>query len=369
MQALLIKETSIKNETAAIPVSLQTKQFPSLDGLRAMSILLVVIAHLTDTISLSDAGREMFTRLGLLGVQVFFVISGFLITTLLLKERIHTGIISLKQFYLRRVLRILPVAFLYLLCMLLLNKIFHLDIPIKCFIGAAFFLGNLSLFQGSWYTAHYWSLSVEEQYYLLFPFLLKKLKYNVAFILIGLLLLIMLVKETAFLHISIFPDKPIPNIVWMIVSQSDGVLIGSLLSIAWFKNYLPINFINKNAAQLMLLLPLSILIFGINLVVIHSFNSIFISVLIALLIVSSIVNEKNLVFRFLNNNVVRTIGKLSYSIYIWQQIFTSHDGKLGSLARLPVNIILIAVVSYGSYYFFEKRFLGMKETLNLKTKQ
>lgn len=361
MQALLIKEISIKNETAAIPVSLQTKQFPSLDGLRAMSILLVVIAHLTDTISLSDAAREMFTSLGLLGVQVFFVISGFLITTLLLKERIHTGVISLKQFYLRRVLRILPVALLYLLCMLLLNKIFHLNIPVKCFIGATFFLGNLSFFQGSWYTAHYWSLSVEEQYYLFFPFLLKKLKYNIAFILIGLLVLIMLVKETAFLHISLFPDKPILNIIWMIVSQSDGVLIGSLLAIAWFKNYLPINFIKNNTVLLMLLLPILIAVFGVNLVVIDSFNSIIASVFIALFIVSCNVTDQNIVFSFLNKSVVSTIGKLSYSIYIWQQIFTSHDGKFGSIARLPINIILIAVMSYGSYYLFEVKFLKVKE--------
>lgn len=345
----------------AIPTHLQTRKFPSLDGLRAVSISLVLIAHISDTFNPSQSLRVLFTQIGLLGVQVFFVISGFLITTLLLKEKINTGNISLRNFYFRRALRILPVAILYLFFLIILNNLFHLQIPLKCFLGAVFFLANLSYFQGSWYTAHYWSLSVEEQYYLFFPFLVKKLKLKVAFILIAMLALITFVKETVFLGYYLFPDKPVYNIIWMLIYQSDGVLVGSLLSIVWFKNSLPVNFIRKYSIIFSALLPFLVFLFAMNILVFHSFNSLIVSILIALFIANSIINTESLTFMFLNNKIVSAIGILSYSIYIWQQLFTSTNGRLGAITRLPLNIVLIAGVSYCSYYFFEARFLKLKE--------
>ena len=92
-----------------IPSSLNNKKFPSLDGLRGISIIFVILSHF---IFYSEFVAK--TNLGVIGVEIFFVISGFLISTLLLKEQIINGGISLRKFYIRRALRILPVVFLFL---------------------------------------------------------------------------------------------------------------------------------------------------------------------------------------------------------------------------------------------------------------
>ncbi len=318
------------------------------------------MAHVCESFKFGNATRNFITQIGLLGVQFFFVISGFLITTLLLKEKIETATISLKKFYVRRIFRILPVALLYLLCLSFLNLLFHLEVPFKCFIGAAFFLANLNFFHGSWYTAHYWSLSVEEQYYLGFPFLLKKFGLNTHFIIIFVLLVIIFFKEAAYLQFNIFPTSNILNNVAFVFFQSDGVLIGSLISILWFKNYIPVNLLKKFNPALSLLLPVPIVIIYTNVIRLHSFNSIISSLLISVLMVCNILNRDTMLYRFLNRKYMTTLGKLSFSIYIWQQLFTTTDGKFGSLARLPLNLLLIMVVSYLSYFFYEKKFLRMK---------
>lgn len=121
-----------------IPPAFAGDRLPSLDGIRAVSIGLVLFSHLSNAFKLNQQTHFIIEHAGVLGVHVFFVISGFLITTLLLKERINTGNVSLKNFYIRRVFRIFPVAFLYLICRMLLNRLLLLQIPLKCFIGAAF---------------------------------------------------------------------------------------------------------------------------------------------------------------------------------------------------------------------------------------
>ena len=96
------------------PVAISKSHLPSLDGLRGISILLVVISH-------TFGDKKPFYNGGF-GVSIFFVISGFLITLLLLQEKYTTGSVSLKNFYIRRFLRIFPVAYLYLVVLLVLNS-------------------------------------------------------------------------------------------------------------------------------------------------------------------------------------------------------------------------------------------------------
>jgi peptidoglycan/LPS O-acetylase OafA/YrhL len=353
---------------------LNSNRYPSLDGIRAVCIILVVVVHISDAYKFSDATRNILTQTGLLGVQIFFVISGFLITSLLLKEKIKTGNISLRNFYTRRALRILPVALLYLFSMLVINAVFHLQVPTRCFIGAAFFLSNISYFQGSWYTAHYWSLAVEEQYYLLFPFILKKLQNKTQYFLLFFIFLIMFIKETTYLKLHVFPESSFLNTLAFLMLQSDGVLMGSLISILCFNNKIPFSFLKQYNIHLSLILPVLIFVIHTNLVVLHSFNSTISSFLISILLLCVIIGKDALLYNFLNNKFMFILGKLSFSIYIWQQFFTSTDGRFGSIARVPVNLLLITVVSYCSYYFFEVPFLRMKERFktsvrNLNTKQ
>jgi peptidoglycan/LPS O-acetylase OafA/YrhL len=130
-------------ELKEIPESLKPSYFPTLNGIRGIAIVLVIMSHLR--LSIQPWYYVWFN--GDLGVNFFFVLSGFLITTLCLKEKILTGDLSLKNFYLRRILRIFPLAYFYLLVILILNYWLNLKIPAFQFLGAAFFILSLSYFR------------------------------------------------------------------------------------------------------------------------------------------------------------------------------------------------------------------------------
>ena len=148
------------------------ERIPSLDGLRAISIGLVLISHLAGTRNFPlSASQGNFWALGEFGVVVFFVISGYLITGLLLAEVARTGQIHLGRFYLRRTLRIFPPVYAFLCCLLLGNALGVVPLSAGDTVRAATYTANYDLGR-SWFVGHTWSLSVEEQFYLLWPALL-----------------------------------------------------------------------------------------------------------------------------------------------------------------------------------------------------
>jgi peptidoglycan/LPS O-acetylase OafA/YrhL len=143
---------------------------PSLDGLRAISISLVLIGHLDGTRNVGHLPViYIFGNLAHFGVTVFFVISGFLITSLLIKEDEQTGTVSLKGFYLRRSLRIFPAAFVDIALVTLLTAASAISVSRTDLVCAATYTVNY-LVHSSWYIGHLWSLSVEEQFYLYWAF-------------------------------------------------------------------------------------------------------------------------------------------------------------------------------------------------------
>ena len=168
------QEAAVAVHTAPLyPASQWPGRIPSLDGVRALSFLLVFVSHM----------GFLGSRPGGFAVSVFFVLSGYLITTLLIREHNQTGSISLCDFYFRRTLRIFPSMYIVLLVCALLSDLHILKVPFK---GAAVlfsaiylenyaFWWNLAAGRHSFYvagTGHFWSLCVEEHFYLLFPFLL-----------------------------------------------------------------------------------------------------------------------------------------------------------------------------------------------------
>jgi peptidoglycan/LPS O-acetylase OafA/YrhL len=147
------------------------KRIPSLDGLRALSISLVLLAHLAGT-------HHFFTMpsmarlgdLGNLGVRMFFVISGFLITKLLLVELDRTRRISLKAFYIRRVLRIFPAFYVFIIIASLLTLAGFAQLDRSDFLHAVTYTMNYhTSLEQNFSLRHLWSLSVEEQFYVLWP--------------------------------------------------------------------------------------------------------------------------------------------------------------------------------------------------------
>ena len=144
-----------------------SKRIAGLDGLRALAILTVVLCHIQQRFVVLP-----FSVPAPDGVALFFVLSGFLITTLLLREQDAAGTISVRRFYGRRARRILPPLLVYLAIVILVCVLAGSLVPWSAIASAALLTGGLSASPGSAFTEHIWSLGVEEQFYLAWPLLL-----------------------------------------------------------------------------------------------------------------------------------------------------------------------------------------------------
>jgi peptidoglycan/LPS O-acetylase OafA/YrhL len=194
------------------------KPTPALDGVRALAIGLVVLAH---------ALGPTLDALGGLGVVVFFVLSGFLITALLLDER-ETGRVDLRRFYARRALRLFPA----LVCLLAVAAALPWYFPSDRALSAPQAVAAAVLYVANWvtgdlgYLSHTWSLAVEEQFYLVWPVVLLALARRRAAFRIGLLIGVLLVVRTVV-------DLALPGVPHATVSHADQLLIGALLAVLW----------------------------------------------------------------------------------------------------------------------------------------
>ena len=340
-----------------IPDLLKSSHLFSLDGFRGVSILLVVIGHICARI---DSRLLQFFFNGSLGVYVFFVISGFLITSLLLKEKLKNGTISLKNFYIRRFLRIFPVAYLYLIVVGILNYFLNLQIPMLAFTGAALYIMNFEFFQVNWYTHHYWSLSIEEQFYLIFPSILKK---NLRFYcwLLPVMLIVIPIVVFSCRHNSYLAHSWFYQFIYYLL-QFDGILTGSFFALLYFKNMIPMALIRKYK------IPLNLILIVVTMFIHNTQGMEWLShispFLIAIVIVSNLEYANDFIFRILNNKYLTKIGILSYSIYIWQQLFTMTKSQM-TYSKIPwysfpINVFLLFAVSYISYNYYEKTFLKLK---------
>ena len=141
---------------------------PSLNGLRAVSIFIVILSHVFIHAQIPESYLPLA---GPTGVDVFFVISGFLITLLLLREQKRAGSISVPYFYVRRALRIFPAYFSYLGIMAGLAALGIIDLPTSALVAALTYTTNFFRL-GTWDVGHTWSLCVEEHFYLLWPLIL-----------------------------------------------------------------------------------------------------------------------------------------------------------------------------------------------------
>lgn len=292
------------------------------------------------------------------------MLSGFLITTLCLKEKELTSNISLSSFYVRRLLRIFPVAYLYIIVIITLNVVYNLGIPRFQFVGAALYVMNFSYFRSHNFTyvlAHYWTLSIEEQFYLLFPFILKFSRklffYTIAFIVFGLPLIYSIQEMCSTINQGLIYYFTHYFIKFQCIAV--GCLFALLASNRFFDHEWIIK--TKIIGNVLAIF----LIFYLNFDDFYSLKTTYInliiSILVGYLIITNLLVSKDWLFRFLNTKIMSFIGILSYSIYIWQMVFTSFDPKLPHIfSKLPYNIPGLIIVPLLSYFFFEKYFLNLK---------
>jgi len=351
------KKVKFLAEIDELPPFLRQKYIPSLDGFRAFSILLVLFTHLAYNFK-----DSFLAQYGTYGVNIFFVISGFLITSLLIKERVVKKTVSLKSFYIRRFLRILPVAYLFLAVLFVLNHVFSLNLSAASFLRPLFFVENFGDHSSYSEAGHFWSLSVEEQFYLIFPFLIaRNLK---SYIIIALALIPgIFVITYAYYHFSgpALIGIPLYVIYHVLGNGINVILIGSLAAIVLCKYQHLMMFKSKYISLIQIaLVAASWYFFG------HKFflgiNTVISSVLIALAIIYTIINTDGWLFKLLNQKHVRYFGTLSYSIYIWQELFTFKQpwGDLPYGKSIVLNLILLGITSVASYHLYEKYFLKLK---------
>ncbi len=212
-------------------VQAPTRRIPSLDGLRAISILMVLFSHATHTLNFPPwlIKRASTFIVGALGVRVFFVISGYLTTTLLLKEAKREGRISLSEFYQRRVFRILPVYFFYIFTVLLVVGWLGLNaIYAPTYLSAFAFMTHLwgPWSSESWPLMHSWSLAIEEQFYLIWPAMLVFLGPGIG----GKIWVPSLILMAPVLRF-LFSDGPLIDQIFL--TQGDSIAFGGLLALAF----------------------------------------------------------------------------------------------------------------------------------------
>lgn len=343
----------------------KTFRLVSLDGLRAVSILLVIIGHISHTDQFHEYKQyfEYFDWSDF-GVHIFFVISGFLITTILLNEESKNEKISLKNFYTRRVLRIFPAYYFFIFCIYILGL--HYDLGVKYFASSLTFTTGLPVFSGTtgWTLGHTWSLAVEEQFYLLYPFFLVIIRKKAMrhFILFAGVLLFPFLR--AYLYHAWFP-----KFTFSILYRGDCIIWGCLL--AFYTKEIKKIFEKNNkllgyAIFILFLCILILKIFSIN------FYAGFLTVpfmitfqsLLAVLIITRYTILKpasSFVFRLLNNKTMVFIGMLSYSIYLWQQLVIQPHSYDFFWATFPINIVIIFVLAWLSYTLIETPFLKLRK--------
>jgi peptidoglycan/LPS O-acetylase OafA/YrhL len=333
-----------------------SQRIPSLDGLRAISIFLVIASHFSYTIGFPDV-----YNVGNLGVRVFFVISGFLITGLLIKELDQTDQINLAKFYFRRTLRIFPPYYFYLTVILLCSIFGLMTIPLAKFIPAYTYTSNY-LELGIWNLGHTWSLAIEEQFYLIFPGLLLLFgRRKAVWILLAVLFISPIIRIIDF---QLFHEQ---DPIWIYKgfhSNVDTLAIGCLLALQYQYLHSRRWYLQILNSKLMIFAPFLAIVASAQ--VDHpklylGFSFTVCNVLIALCIDWAVTHyQNNPVGNILNSSPFVWAGMLSYSIYLWQQPFFNYD-EPAWFTLFPYNFIGIGVCSIFSYYIVEKTSLQLRQ--------
>jgi peptidoglycan/LPS O-acetylase OafA/YrhL len=340
----------------------ESSRIPSLDGIRAISIFLVLICHYGRDVGWGDP-----FDLGSLGVRIFFVISGYLITGLLLSELEKQGHIKLGRFYFRRTLRIFPAFYVYLGLMLLIARFGWAELTVREALPAALYVSNYSLHLVQ-NVAHTWSLSTEEQFYLIWPAVLAFSGRRRAVYSLLLLLIIAPLSSSMLTHrlghqVPAFFNSPIG------VGCLLGLIRESLRRFSLYRWWIQ--------SGLGLILPIIIFCSNLPAVAKHygSIMALILNFSIALFIDWAVSNPTGIAGKILNNRLMVATGLVSYSLYLWQQPFLALlyaepslylSGPWKIIETPLARFALIALCTALSYRLVEKPMLHVRGWLEPK---
>ena len=348
--------------------------FPGLNGLRAMAAIAVVISHTTLHLKEFNLnpflfgsfqnGKPQGLQLAGYGVTIFFVLSGFLITYLLQAEK-EIKQINIKNFYLRRILRIWPLYYLYLGISVLTILILGLKMNTGSLLLYIFYAANIPFILDNALPliGHYWSLGVEEQFYLFWPWVNKKVKSLFFFICI---LIFLLVGIKLVLHFF-FPGTILETAIQ--VTRFHCMMIGGLGALLYKnKNQLFLKIADNKITQSICWIIM--LLVALNKFRIAAIIDTELIAIAAILIITGQINVKNRIVN-LEISLFDFLGKISYGIYVIHPLvillFSKVLGNLSINQTLKYPLIYILILSttiylaYLSFTYFEKYFMTFKK--------
>jgi len=365
--------------------------FPNLNGLRFIAALVVIIHHIeqqkSDFQIPNIFGLPSIQLFGKLGVILFFVLSGFLITYLLLEEERTTGTIGIQNFYIRRILRIWPLYFFIVILGLLIIPNIHLfDVPdydkVKVWHNLftkillyVFFLPNLvsPLLGIVPYAAHTWSIGTEEQFYLTWPVLLKSIKKHRLLLMFVILFGYLLVARALFSSRTDFlPSKYAISAFWP-TFNIDCMAIGGFFAMLLHAKHPLLKFFQNKYLFYFALVFTSILIYNGSYFPSLTVNNIkfpylykeFYSLWFGIIILNFASNPEILIS--LEAKPFRYLGKISYGLYMYQPIAIAlafqialFFGQAFNLIFYTLSIVITVAMSALSYKYFESYFLKFK---------
>jgi peptidoglycan/LPS O-acetylase OafA/YrhL len=319
-----------------------TRHFlPTLDGWRAIAISLVLASHAFIGNSADSFVNQLTFRAGTFGVMLFFAISGYLICTRLLIEEETHGYISLRTFYIRRVFRILPPAYFYLATVAILGALFAGAVVVQRsdLFRAALFYSNY-VETNSWFTGHFWSLAMEEHFYLLWPpilFILGRKRAMWACVAIIALSLVL-----RYLAIENLPEgTELPGYTHL---RLDAFMFPCILAILlrsakfaeWFANVMkPLVWIS------MIAVLAGGIALGIAVPEWRDPQRALQSAIFPILIATTVLRPGDWFAKLLQLRPLEYLGRISYSVYLWQQLIFGLPGP--RLIKIPLILIVAAV--------------------------
>lgn len=335
---------------------------PTLDGWRTLAIFAVIALHSRPI----HVGRFNFERLqnyGDRGVQLFFAISGILICSRLLEEQRVHGSISMRSFYIRRLFRIQPAAIVMLAAVYLLALlgVFHVSVgamlasllSYRNFFNAA----DAKTLAGDRYTVHFWSLAVEEHFYLLLPAILVFFRRRAVPVLVVLSAVFLLWPPVA--HKLGFTAAQLSYQRTDLALQD--LLVPALLAVLLTRPVFRERMIRATRhSALIAVVVVSLLVSELFLGghVTHQITCLGFPVMVA----STMLHPEEWLGRLLETRAFRFFGRLSYSLYLWQQLFFVHRPETSILRYVqvwPINLPAAILCALGSYYLIERRLLKL----------
>jgi peptidoglycan/LPS O-acetylase OafA/YrhL len=329
-----------------------------LDGLRAISILAVVVGHVVDTKN-GPLFLGPLRHAGNFGVRVFFVISGFLITTLLLKELSKTGTISILGFYKRRSFRILPAFLVYVAAIYLLNVAGLVALKSGDLFHTLTFTMNYHQ-QREWALNHLWSLSVEQQFYLLWPLLILFAGFRASgLVCLSAVLGAIVIRYLMLTHFAASDSQLTREFQAVVDAMATGALISiyseKLETLSWFKQLI--------SSPMSLLISAVILLASWAIGVVHKpsfyiYGQTAANLAIGILVIYTVSNSNSAWTRLMETRILSVIGVSSFSLYLWQEVFLSNSSNQW-FAAFPQNLFLTFIAGYLSYKLVELPFIRM----------